>query len=115
EQLPGAKRVVAAAELGSALRVEPPQKVACAVRVELRHERRPVAGEAVADRRQLPARGEADVVVAEDVRPQHAAGDRADGERRLDAEASLEDGAGTGKADEEERGGGGGEGLAADP
>ena len=83
-----------APELARRLRVHPTEEVPGAVRLVLGHQRRPGTGEAVADRRELcqrrPGR-EPDVVVGERVRPQDAAGDRAERNGRLDTPALLEE------------------------
>ena len=74
------------------------QEVARAVDLVLVEERRTVAGELPADVRELRepgARGERDVAVLQEVRPQHAAGDGAQhedpGERRGDVARSDQD------------------------
>ena len=78
EHRPVDEVVEAAPQLGRAFGVEPAQEVARAVGLVVRHQRRAVAGELLSDRLelvQLAARGEPDVVVLVDVRPEHAAGD----------------------------------------
>ena len=115
---PSTQRHRAGAQLRGALGVGGAEEVPDAVGLVFGHQRRPLAGELLADPlelAQLPVGGEADVVVGERVGPEDARQDqRQDGraEHLLDPQR---EGGGAAEREEEDDGAAGGERLGADP